>query len=116
VVRAALEREGPLEHAGTYYNLPYLAEDSTGLGKALRLKAAVEHRIPIFLSAMGPAALRLAGEIADGAIVILADPTQMSAVWAPIEEGVAHSGRSRSDFELVVFAFCLPGDPDSTRE
>jgi hypothetical protein len=35
VVRAALEREGPLEHAGTYYNLPYLAEDSTGLGKAL---------------------------------------------------------------------------------
>jgi F420-dependent oxidoreductase-like protein len=65
IVRAALEREGPLEYRGEEFRLP--VEDGLGLGKPLKLLARpVQERIPIYLGSMGPKAIEQTVRIADG--------------------------------------------------
>ena len=63
IVRMAMRRE-KLEYAGEHYTLPL----PDGPGKALKLIVhPVREHIPVYLAAVGPKNLELAGEIADGA-------------------------------------------------
>jgi probable F420-dependent oxidoreductase len=59
--------------------------------------------VPIFLAGLGPKMLRLAGSIADG--VILNFPTLSYAQRAvrDIEQGIAESGRQRSEVNVTAF-------------
>src|SRR5947207_1090257 len=57
IVRAALRRE-VVEHHGAHYDVPYVRDGSTGLGKPLKLMARpLRPEIPIYLAALGPKAV-----------------------------------------------------------
>ena len=64
IVREILRREGPLEHHGEHYDIPYSGPSSTGLGKPLKLIVhPLRSEIPIYLAAIGPRNVALAAEI-----------------------------------------------------
>ena len=81
VVRMALARER-VEFHGETLELPL----PDGPGKPLRLSIApVQERLPILLAALGPQNVRLAGEIADGVIPMVA---AVIAVIAALRAGI----------------------------
>ncbi|GLY85107.1 LLM class flavin-dependent oxidoreductase [Actinoallomurus iriomotensis] len=112
VVRAALRRE-PVRYQGTHVRLP-----PTGrTGEPLRLfTEPVRADLPIYLAAVGPRNLRLAGEIADGWIATFCSPARVSESVAVIAESRAAARRSRpvpadgagDGFEVIA---CVPVAP-----
>jgi F420-dependent oxidoreductase-like protein len=94
VVRLALGRE-KVAHEGTFYPLPLPG----GPGKALRLTVhPVRDRLPIYLAAIGPRNLELAGELADGWLAIFFAPEHAGELL-----GHVATGRSRADADLAGF-------------
>jgi len=80
---------------------------------------APRRAIPIHLAAVGPAMLATCGRVADGWIGHeLGSPRHLVDVIVPaLERGIAASGRSRSDFEVVASACCaLDDDPERARD
>jgi F420-dependent oxidoreductase-like protein len=79
IVRAALRRE-VLEHHGRHYDVPL--RDGTGLGKPLKLMARpLRADVPIYLASLGPKAVELAFEIADGWLPIFLSPEKARDVF-----------------------------------
>jgi 5,10-methylenetetrahydromethanopterin reductase len=69
-----------------------------------RLPYASGRRIPILMAASGPKAIELAGEIADGAMLMIGfHPGIVERALEHLERGARRSGRSLDDLE-VVFA------------
>lgn len=84
---------------GKVYRLPLPG----GEGKSIRSMAPTPVEVPIWLAALGPANLRLTGELADGWIGNSFMPgTAGEALVAPIAEGAATAGRSVDELELTV--------------
>jgi F420-dependent oxidoreductase-like protein len=97
VVRKALKRER-LEYKGETIELPL----PDGPGKALKLTIKpVQESIPIFLAAIGPNNVKLAGEIADGWIPMFFSPEHVQEFRPLLEEGAQKSGRSIDDFMIT---------------
>jgi F420-dependent oxidoreductase-like protein len=65
IVRAIWAREKPLEFKGEYYQIPHAGPGATGLGKPLKSILHGRADIPIYLAAIGPKNVALAGEIFD---------------------------------------------------
>lgn len=98
IVRAIAAGER-LEYDGEVYRLPL----PDGQGRALRSPVAgVE--IPIHVASMGPANLRLTGELADGWIGTAFMPEAAEAFLGPIRAGAKAAGRRLDDVELTVAA------------
>lgn len=114
VVRQMLARGAPVEHRGEYFELPYSGPGATGLGKALRLNTPVEHEIPVYVSAMGPKALAMGAEIADGVIATLVDAERLSDVEAALRAGLGVGGRQRKDVTVVASVSVVVGDDLAT--
>jgi 5,10-methylenetetrahydromethanopterin reductase len=100
------------ERLGTVRDL--LAGRSVDFGGATsRLRDPVE--VPIHIAASGPRNLRLAGELADGAILLSGvAPGPLAAATARVQEGAA----GRGSFRMTVSAFCRVTDdvPRAARE
>ncbi|GAA2879327.1 LLM class F420-dependent oxidoreductase [Actinoplanes cyaneus] len=108
IVRAAL-RGGPVSHDGTYYPLP-----ATGSSPApLHLfTEPLRADLPIYLAAVGPRNLRLAGEIADGWIGVFASPAAVKSAVDEIRAGRARAGRELDGFDVLpCLATSVAGDP-----
>ncbi len=59
--------------------------------------------LPIFIAALSPAMLRLAGEIGDGVMLWLCNPNYIRDVVVPaVREGRERAGRSLDGFEIVA--------------
>jgi F420-dependent oxidoreductase-like protein len=106
IVRLAVARK-PVAYDGEYYTLPL----PDGPGKALRLgfhppRAA----IPIYLAAMGPRNLELAGEIADGWLAIFFAPDAAGEYLQHIERGRARSGQGLIGFDVAPSVPVVVGD------
>jgi F420-dependent oxidoreductase-like protein len=98
VVRMALRRERVAYRGGTI-ELPL----PSGQGKALKLTVApVQRPLPVYLAAMGPRNLALAGEIADGWLGFLFDPAHGGQITAALAEGAARAGRTLDGFDVAV--------------
>jgi F420-dependent oxidoreductase-like protein len=83
VVRRALTRER-LTAPGPHFPLPL----PDGPGKALKLIVhPVRDRIPLYLAAVGPKNLELAGEIADGWLAVFFSPEFAAEQLAHVEKG-----------------------------
>lgn len=84
---------------GKIYQLPLPG----GEGRSIRSMAPTPVHVPIWLAALGPANLRLTGELADGWIGNSFMPgTAGDVLVAPIAEGAAAAGRSIEDVERAV--------------
>ena len=84
-------------------------------GVTSRLRDPVH--VPIYLAATGPRNLRLAGELADGAILLSGvAPGPLGAAGARVREGAAAAGKA--PVSMTVSAFCRVTDdvPRAARE
>ena len=96
VVRMALAHE-KIEFQGETLQLPL----PDGPGKALKLSIRpVQKAIPIYLAALGPKNVALAGEVADGWLPVFFSPEHTAELRAPLMEGATRSGRSLADFRV----------------
>jgi probable F420-dependent oxidoreductase len=74
--------------------------------------------VPVYIAAMGPVLLQLAGELGDGWISHeLCSPRYMQVHSLPqLEAGLAKAGRARKDLDIVVSALCaVDTDPVTAR-
>jgi F420-dependent oxidoreductase-like protein len=93
IVRMALARTR-VSYSGQHYRLPL----PDGPGKALKLGFhPPRERIPIYLAAIGPRNLRLAGEIADGWLAVFFSPEHAAEQLGPVAEGRAAAGQVVAD-------------------
>ncbi|OLT39469.1 LLM class F420-dependent oxidoreductase [Serinicoccus sp. CNJ-927] len=88
IVRTAL-RHRPVSHEGEFFTLPL----PDGPGKALRLTHVHRPSIPIYLAAVGPKNLELAGEIAEGWLGVFVAPDFFAEQREHLEAGM----RRRAD-------------------
>src|SRR5947207_338380 len=89
IVERALSRTN-VAYDGEFYTLPL----PDGPGKALRLTLhPVREHIPIYLAAVGPKNLELAGEIADGWLAVLYAPEFSAEHLSQISAGRAKVGK-----------------------
>ncbi|MEV0788723.1 LLM class F420-dependent oxidoreductase [Kribbella sp. NPDC050459] len=109
IVNAALRRE-TVVYGGKYFTLPL----PDGPGKALKLTVRpIRDHVPVYLAAVGPKNLELAGEIADGWLGILNDPGFLGEQLAHIRTGRAARQNRQEDldgFDVVVTTPLMTGD------
>jgi F420-dependent oxidoreductase-like protein len=112
IVRTILRREEPLEHHGEHYDVPYTGPGTTGLGKPLKIIVhPLRPEVPIYLAAIGPKNVALAGEIADGWLPIFFSPERYTEVHAPnLEEGFARRGGRPDGWDLAPLVPILVAD------
>jgi F420-dependent oxidoreductase-like protein len=98
IVEQALARQ-TVTHEGEFFTLPL----PDGPGKALKLTIPpARARIPIYLAAVGPKNLELAGEIADGWLAIFFSPAHAAESLGHIEAGRCTAGRSGTPFDVAA--------------
>ncbi|WP_431783540.1 TIGR03842 family LLM class F420-dependent oxidoreductase [Streptomyces chumphonensis] len=73
-------------------------------GTPLRLPWVGESRLPVWMAAYGPKALALAGEVADGVILQLADPYLTSWMAGEVRTAAAAAGRDPAALTVCVAA------------
>ncbi|MEU3615546.1 LLM class flavin-dependent oxidoreductase [Streptomyces sp. NPDC006872] len=67
--------------------------------------------VPLHLAASGPKNLRLAGEVADGVILLSGvSPATLASATARVREGAEAAGRAYGAIPLTVSAFCAVTD------
>jgi F420-dependent oxidoreductase-like protein len=97
VVRMALERRR-VSYQGETLELPL----PDGPGKALKLTISpAQQRLPIYLGAMGPGNLALAGELADGWLGFLYAPEHAARFRGHLATGAARAGRDLDGFDVA---------------
>ena len=87
----------PLKHDGEIYPLPL----PNSQGRALRPLIEPGH-VPVYIAAMGPANLRLTGEVADGWLANAFIPESADVFLAPLRAGADRAGRELSELDLVA--------------
>ena len=107
VVRMALRRER-VRYEGELITLPL----PDGPGKALQLTVhPVRERIPVYLAAVGPKNLELAGEIADGWLAVFFSPEYAQEHLARLEAGRSRAGHDGlGSFDIVPTVPVVVGD------
>ncbi len=86
-----------LDHNGEIYQLPLPG----GAGRSIRSLMPPGH-IPVYVAALGPANLRLTGELADGWIGTAFFPETAGVFLDPIRAGAARAGRDPGELDLTV--------------
>jgi F420-dependent oxidoreductase-like protein len=80
------------------------------------LRGGVTPRVPLLVAAMGPQALRAAGELADGTLPYLAGPRSLASLIVPaITSAAAAAGRPAPRIAAGVPA-SVTSDPDGARK
>jgi len=106
IVKLALSRQ-KVRYQGQHYVLPL----PDGPGKALQLTVhPVREHIPMYLAAVGPKNLELAGELFDGWLAIFYSPDHASELLASIELGRAKVGKTMEGFDVVPTMPLVVGD------
>jgi F420-dependent oxidoreductase-like protein len=106
IVRKALARER-VTYEGEFFTLPL----PNGPGKALTLTVhPVRDTIPIYLAAIGPKNLELAGQIADGWLAIFFAPESAADAMNSIRSGRESVGKDLVGFDVVPTVPLVIGD------
>jgi alkanesulfonate monooxygenase SsuD/methylene tetrahydromethanopterin reductase-like flavin-dependent oxidoreductase (luciferase family) len=72
---------------------------------------------PVYLAALGPQMLRLAGEVSDGALLNWATPERITLSRARIDEGAARAGRAAGAVPMTMYIrVCIDDDADAARQ
>lgn len=115
IVRSALRRD-TVRYEGRHYTLPLPG----GPGKALKLSVhPVREHIPLYLAAIGPKNLELAGEIADGWLAIFFSPEHSGELIASVAAGRRRAGQEDdplTGYDVVAAVpVCLTDDLEQAR-
>ncbi|MBV1854708.1 LLM class F420-dependent oxidoreductase [Catellatospora tritici] len=106
IVKLALSRK-QVSYDGEFHTLPL----PDGPGKSLRLNFhPLRTEIPIYLAAVGPKNLELAGEIADGWLAVFFAPEFAAEQLAAIERGRQKAGKTIDGFDIVPTVPVVVGD------
>jgi F420-dependent oxidoreductase-like protein len=106
IVKLALSRR-KVTYDGEFFTLPL----PDGPGKALVLTVhPVRETIPIYLAAIGPKNLELAGEIADGWLAIFFAPEFAGELTSQVAAGRAKVGKTLEGFDIVPTVPVVIGD------
>ena len=74
-------------------------------------------RVPVHLGALGPQMVRLAGELADGALLNWATPDRIARSRRLVAEGAARAGRDPGEVALTMYIrVCVDDDVDAARQ
>jgi F420-dependent oxidoreductase-like protein len=106
IVRMALARE-PVSYSGEHYTLPLPG----GAGKAIKLGFHPPRtEVPVYLAAVGPKNLELAGEIADGWLAIFFAPDAAGEHLEHIARGRRERGLGLDGFDVAATVPVVVGD------
>lgn len=106
IVRLALARER-VQYDGDHYVLPL----PDGPGKALKMIIhPIREYVPIYLAAIGPKNLELAGEKCDGWLAIFYDPEFAPELLASVNAGKERAGRADAPFDVMPTMPVIIGD------
>lgn len=72
-------------------------------GERERLSLDPGSRVPIWVSALGPKAMRLAGEVADGVLLNWCPPERVTFARDRVREGAESAGRDPSEVTVAVY-------------
>ena len=91
-----------------------LAGDATPAGYRLGFPAL---RVPpIYLAALRPGSMRLAGEVADGALLYLLPLSRVAGAAAAVRAGAERGGRSPAEVDVCLsLSTCVTDDPAPVR-
>jgi F420-dependent oxidoreductase-like protein len=112
IIRQIMAREGPLEHHGYHYQIPYTGEGSTGLAKPLKSILHADPSLKIYTASISPAGVRNAAHVADGVFPIFMNPERFDLFEDLLAEGFAKAGggKSLADFDIMPFVLISVGD------
>lgn len=105
IVRKGIDGER-LVYDGEHYVLPRPG----GEGKALKSSIRPRPDLPIYLATLGPKALELTGELADGWLGTSFIPEHSDVFFDPITTGAARAGRTLDDIDIQVNAQLVVSD------
>jgi len=72
---------------------------------------------PVYLAALGPQMLRLAGEVSDGALLNWATPERIAASRTEVDAGAARAGRAPGTIPMSMYIrVCIDDDLDAARQ
>ncbi|RSM72467.1 F420-dependent methylene-tetrahydromethanopterin reductase [Amycolatopsis sp. WAC 01375] len=110
IIRQAFAGE-KISFSGKEFEIPLPGES-----RPMRLSAAPNPDIPIYLATLSPKLLELTGEIADGWLGTSFVPEGAEAYFSHLDAGLGKSGRSRSDLEVCQGAeVAFAADEDELR-
>ena len=89
-------------------------------GRAIQLHhaklAQATPGVPVYLAALGPQMLELAGEVADGVCLNWATPEQISWSDGHLRAGASKAGRRREDLKMSMYVrVCIDDDVEAAR-
>ena len=88
-----------------------------GWPRAASLGVADLPPAPVYLAALGPQMLRLAGETADGALLNWATPERIAVSRARIDESAARAGRAPGSVPMTMYIrVCVDDDAAAARQ
>jgi F420-dependent oxidoreductase-like protein len=104
ILRLAMSRQ-PVQYQGARLRLP-LQEGQRPLKLVIKNPASV----PLYLAAIGPRNIRLAGELADGWLPALVYPERFEEARRYLEEGAKAAGRVASDIAIACSTAAVIND------
>jgi len=112
IVKQIMAREGPVEHQGFHYSLPYRGDDGTGLGKPLKSILHGNPDMKIYTASITPNGVRCSAEVADGLFPVWMNPERFDLFEKSLQEGfdAAGGGKSLADLEVAPFTTVVLGD------
>lgn len=108
----ALERLG--DYARTVRALLDGREVRSESGRPMRLSLPPPpgRRVPIWLAALGPRAMRLAGELADGVLLNWCPPERLALARERVREGAEAAGRDPGSVSVAVYIRACVGQDE----
>jgi len=90
-----------------------LAGDEVEVERGEHVRLSTPPRsVPIWLAALGPKAMRLAGEVADGVVLNWCPPERVAFARERIREGAEATGRDAASITVAVYVRACVGEDD----
>lgn len=83
-------------------------------GERVRLALDPGSPVPIWIAALGPKAMHLAGEVADGVLLNWCPPERVAFARGRVGEGAVAAGRDPDEIAIGVYVRAWAGGDDST--
>jgi F420-dependent oxidoreductase-like protein len=109
IMKKIFSREGPVEHKGFHYSMPYSGDDGTGLGKPLKSMLQADPSMKIYMASITPKGLETAAEVSDGVLPIWMDP-ESDVLMSSVQKGLDKGNKTTMDFDVAPAVTVIIGD------